>query len=173
MFEITTKEAIDLVSRLRRRWKTREKMLLGAFVPFRTRVIAALAFVFIIVFSESANAINDSQVKCSRICAAENCNSVGIRYGKYCGVGWSGYPGEKPCDDLDACCKIHDECVDEKGLTNIKCHEKFKRRIKKVQKSWNVGFSRNCPYDTVVPTMVQGMDMAILLSQLGDSKFEL
>lgn len=41
--------------------------------------------------------------------------AVGIRYGKYCGVGWSGCPGEKPCDDLDACCKIHDECVDKKG----------------------------------------------------------
>ncbi|KAK9209427.1 hypothetical protein WN944_001793 [Citrus x changshan-huyou] len=90
-------------------------MLLGAFVPFRTRVIAALAFVFIIVFSESASAINDSQVICSRICVAENCNSVGIQYKKYCGVGWSDYPGEKPCDDWDACCKIHDECVDKKS----------------------------------------------------------
>ncbi|XP_024033323.1 probable phospholipase A2 homolog 1 [Citrus clementina] len=153
--------------------KREKKMLLGAFVPFRTCVIAAFAFVFIIVFSESASALNDSQVKCSRTCVAENCNSVGIRYGKYCGVGWSGCPGEKPCDDLDACCKIHDECVDKKGLTNIKCHEKFKRCIKKVQKSAKVGFSRECPYDTVVPTMVQGMDMAILLSQLGGSKFEL
>ncbi|KAH9780182.1 putative phospholipase A2 [Citrus sinensis] len=128
-------------------------MLLGAFVPFRTRVISTLAFVFIIVFSESAGAINDTQVKCSRTCVAENCNSVGIRYGKYCGVGWSGCPREKPCDDLDACYKIHDECVDKKGLTNIKCQEN------------NVRFSRKCPYDTVVPTMVQGMDMAILLSQ--------
>ncbi|ESR64646.1 hypothetical protein CICLE_v10010252mg, partial [Citrus x clementina] len=104
---------------------------------------------------------------------AQRFSAVGIRYGKYCGVGWSGCPGEKPCDDLDACCKIHDECVDKKGLTNIKCHEKFKRCIKKVQKSAKVGFSRECPYDTVVPTMVQGMDMAILLSQLGGSKFEL
>lgn len=41
--------------------------------------------------------------------------AIGIRYGKYCGVGWTGCPGEKPCDDLDACCKIHDECVEKKG----------------------------------------------------------
>lgn len=41
--------------------------------------------------------------------------AVGIRYGKFCGVGWTGCPGEKPCDDLDACCKIHDECVSDKG----------------------------------------------------------
>ena len=44
--------------------------------------------------------------------------AVGIRYGKFCGVGWTGCPGEKPCDDLDACCKIHDECVEKKGNFN-------------------------------------------------------
>ncbi|KAG9453113.1 hypothetical protein H6P81_006017 [Aristolochia fimbriata] len=41
--------------------------------------------------------------------------AFGIRYGKYCGVGWTDCPGEKPCDDdLDACCKTHDECVEKK-----------------------------------------------------------
>lgn len=44
------------------------------------------------------------------------CLAIGIRYGKYCGVGWTGCPGEKPCDDLDACCKIHDECVEKNGI---------------------------------------------------------
>ncbi|KAK4853273.1 hypothetical protein QYF36_006456 [Acer negundo] len=149
------------------------RMLIVAVVPVRTRVTLAFAFIFffLIVFSDCAN--NDSQVKCSRTCVAQNCNSVGIRYGKYCGVGWTGCPGEKPCDDLDACCKIHDECVEKKGLTNVRCHEKFKTCIKKVQKSGNVGFSHDCPYDRAVPTMVQGMDMAILLSQFGNSKLEL
>ncbi|KAK4396940.1 Phospholipase A2-beta [Sesamum angolense] len=71
---------------------------------------ASAAFLFFfIVIAESAN---DSQVGCSKTCVAENCDTIGIRYGKYCGVGWSGCPGEKPCDDLDACCKIHDECVE-------------------------------------------------------------
>lgn len=59
------------------------------------------------------------------------------------------------------------------GLIDIKCHEKFKKCIKKVQKSGKVGFSRACPYETAVPTMVQGMDLAILLSQFGNSKDEL
>ncbi|KAJ9181705.1 hypothetical protein P3X46_005772, partial [Hevea brasiliensis] len=58
-------------------------------------------------------------------------------------------------------------------LMSIKCHEKFKSCIKKVKKSGKVGFSRDCPYETAVPTMVQGMDMAILLSQLGSPKIEL
>ena len=32
-------------------------------------------------------------------------------YGKYCGIGYTGCPGEKPCDGLDACCKDHDACI--------------------------------------------------------------
>ncbi|KAK9274926.1 hypothetical protein L1049_022181 [Liquidambar formosana] len=48
------------------------------------------------------------------------------------------------------------ECSNHSGgLTNVKCHEKFKSCIKKVQKSGKVGFSRKCPYGTAVPTMVQ------------------
>jgi hypothetical protein len=34
-----------------------------------------------------------------------------MRYGKYCGILYSGCPGEKPCDALDSCCMIHDNCV--------------------------------------------------------------
>ncbi|KAK6941413.1 hypothetical protein RJ641_026790 [Dillenia turbinata] len=139
-----------------------------------TRV--SVAFFFFFIFAEYAK--SDSQGRCSKTCVAEKCNTIGIRCGKYCGVGWSGCPGEKPCDDLDACCKIHDECVDKKafcfpGMTNVKCHEKFKTCIKKVQKSGKAGFSMDCPYDMAVPTMVQGMDMAIMLSQLGNSRIEL
>jgi len=147
----------------------------GTCIPSRARVavVASIAVIFFLCLAPIADCSNDSQVRCSKTCVAENCNTVGIRYGKYCGVGWSGCPGEKPCDDLDACCQIHDDCVGKKGMTNVKCHEKFKRCIKKVQKSGKVGFSRDCPYDTAVPTMVQGMDMAILLSQLGGPKLEL
>lgn len=137
---------------------------------------ATLLFTFfasLVLFSVIAESSNNSQAGCSKTCVAENCNSINIRYEKYCGVGWSGCPGEKPCDDLDACCKIHDECVEKHGMTNIKCHEKFKRCIKKVQKSGKAGFSRDCPYDTAVPTMTQGMDLAIMFSQFGNSKLEL
>ncbi|KAK8970507.1 hypothetical protein KSP40_PGU005185 [Platanthera guangdongensis] len=140
------------------------------------------------------------QETCSRSCVAESCYGMGIRYGKFCGVGLSGCPGEKPCDDLDACCMAHDECVGREGqpangttsywegerrstggrrlglgsttetplgMTNVKCHERFKRCMKKVAKSGKAGFSETCPYAAVIPTMTQGMDMAILLSQFG------
>lgn len=58
-------------------------------------------------------------------------------------------------------------------MANIKCHEKFKKCIKKAQNSGKAGFSKECPYEVVVPTMVQGMDMAIMMSQFASTKFEL
>ncbi|KAE8768045.1 hypothetical protein D1007_60521 [Hordeum vulgare] len=99
--------------------------------------------------------------------------AVGIRYGKFCGVGWSGCEGEEPCDDLDACCRDHDHCIDKKGLMSIKCHENFKNCMRKVKKAGKVGFSKKCPYELAMATMTQGMDMAIMLSQLGSQKLEL
>ncbi|KAL6221928.1 hypothetical protein ACLB2K_005320 [Fragaria x ananassa] len=136
-------------------------------------VTTRVAVAFILLASVAHCSSNNSEELCSRTCAAENCNSVGIRYGKYCGVGWTGCPGEKPCDDVDACCKIHDDCVGNTGVHDVKCHEKFKKCIKKVHKSGKVGFSKQCPYETVVPTMVQGMDLAIMFSQFSNSKLEL
>ncbi|TXG48293.1 hypothetical protein EZV62_027587 [Acer yangbiense] len=86
-------------------------MLLGAVVPVQTRVTLAFAFIFffLIVFSERAD--NDSP---------QNLPCPELQFGwdpvwEACGVEWTGCPGEKPCDDLDACCKIYDECVEKKS----------------------------------------------------------
>ena len=38
-----------------------------------------------------------------------------LRYNKYYGLLYNGCPGEKPCDDLDACCIYHDKCVQVKN----------------------------------------------------------
>lgn len=96
-------------------------------------------------------------------------SALSIRYGKYCGIGHSGCPGEEPCDDLDACC-----------MTNISCHKKFQRCVNRLSKAIKqsknkkVGFSTKCPYSVVIPTVNQGMDIGILFSQLGnDMKTEL
>ena len=43
-----------------------------------------------------------------------------MRYGKYCGVKYTGCPGEAPCDALDACCMIHDACVKATDSTYIR-----------------------------------------------------
>ncbi|CAN1239033.1 Probable phospholipase A2 homolog 1 [Linum grandiflorum] len=124
-------------------------------------LVVAFTFMFLFLFapvpSSSATNGDGAQAICSRTCIVQNCDSFGIRYGKYCGLGWTGCSGEKPCDDLDACCKIHDDCVGKKGLTNIKCHEKFKKCAKKVQKSGKVGFSKQCSYDKAIPTMINAL----------------
>ncbi|KAF8650814.1 hypothetical protein HU200_063719 [Digitaria exilis] len=49
--------------------------------------------------------------ECSRTCESEHCTAPLMRYGKYCGVRYTGCPGESPCDALDACCMLHDACV--------------------------------------------------------------
>nr|ADE77457.1 unknown [Picea sitchensis] len=145
---------------------------LYTFIIFIVIILSSHIFhCFQIVVASKAN--RTSQPNCSRACVVQDCNSFGIRYGKYCGVGWTGCPGEEPCDDLDACCKLHDECVEKKGMMNVKCHEKFKKCIKKVQKSGKPGFSEQCSYDVAVPTMTQGMDMAIMFSQFNSPGYEL
>eukprot|EP00897_Mesotaenium_endlicherianum_P010486 jgi/Mesen1/9466/ME000627S08841 len=88
-----------------------------------------------------------------------------LRYGKYCGVGHGGCIGEEPCDDLDSCCKGHDDCVMEYGMNNVECHLDFKECMQRVAKSKKKGFSKTCPYSVVIPTMMQGMDLSIMLSQ--------
>ncbi|KAL9242030.1 hypothetical protein vseg_016075 [Gypsophila vaccaria] len=136
-------------------------------------ISTTLIFSFLAFAAASSSSSDTAKIQCSKKCVALNCDNMGIRYGKYCGVGHSGCPGEKPCDDLDSCCQIHDNCVEKQGMTNVKCHEKFKRCIKKVQKSSKAGFSKDCPYDIAVPTMVQGMDLAIMMSKIAGPRLEL
>ncbi|KAK3435862.1 hypothetical protein EUGRSUZ_C00294 [Eucalyptus grandis] len=38
-----------------------------------------------------------------------------MRYGKYCGLLYSGCPEERPYDGLDACCMKHDVCIQAKN----------------------------------------------------------
>ncbi|XP_019436767.1 PREDICTED: probable phospholipase A2 homolog 1 [Lupinus angustifolius] len=133
---------------------------------------ASVAFALLSVFLAVVHC-SDIPNACSKKCIAENCDTIGIKYGKYCGVGYSGCPDEKPCDDLDACCMAHDNCVGKFGMVHVKCHVKFKKCLTKVQKSGKVGFSKVCPYSTAAPTMISGMDLAIMLSQLGNHSDDL
>ncbi|GLJ18013.1 hypothetical protein SUGI_0317560 [Cryptomeria japonica] len=53
---------------------------------------------------------------CSRQCQSAFCSVPPLlKYGKYCGVGYTGCPGEVPCDGLDGCCQAHDFCVQQKN----------------------------------------------------------
>ncbi|XP_014507858.1 phospholipase A2-beta [Vigna radiata var. radiata] len=128
-----------------------------------SRATAAFGVLLCLLLAAHCSAQN-----CSRTCIAEQCDTIGIRYGKYCGVGYSGCAGEKPCDGLDACCMAHDDCVGRYGMTHVKCHKKLKNCLTREHESGKAGFSKDCPYSTAAPTMIRGMDLAILLSQLGE-----
>ncbi|XP_057763395.1 probable phospholipase A2 homolog 1 [Arachis stenosperma] len=128
-----------------------------------TAVVVVLLLAVLVDLSEvQANA-------CSKKCIAEQCHVLSIRYGKYCGVGYSGCPGEQPCDDIDACCMAHDNCVDKEGMVSVDCHHKLKKCLIDVQKSGKEGFSKECPVSVAAPTMIKGMDFAILMTQLGSN----
>ncbi|KAK1287003.1 Phospholipase A2-alpha [Acorus calamus] len=58
--------------------------------------------------------------QCSRKCESQFCTVAPfLRYGKYCGILYSGCRGERPCDGLDACCKIHDDCVQSRHTASF------------------------------------------------------
>ncbi|KAF0907448.1 hypothetical protein E2562_017383 [Oryza meyeriana var. granulata] len=73
---------------------------------------------------------DDDNTKCSRTCESEHCMGTYaqaplMRYGKYCGVSYTGCPGEAPCDALDACCMLHDDCVQatDNDYLNMLCNQ--------------------------------------------------
>ncbi|CAN6363116.1 unnamed protein product [Urochloa humidicola] len=68
----------------------------------------------------------DTASDCSRTCESEHCGAAPLmRYGKYCGVRYTGCPGEAPCDALDACCMLHDACVQatDNDYLNMWCNQ--------------------------------------------------
>ncbi|KAF0914851.1 hypothetical protein E2562_032527 [Oryza meyeriana var. granulata] len=72
---------------------------------------------------------------CSRTCESQFCTIAPLlRYGKYCGILYSGCPGERPCDTLDACCMVHDHCVDTHNddYLNTMCNENLLSCIDRV-----------------------------------------
>ncbi|CDY69584.1 BnaCnng64320D [Brassica napus] len=59
-------------------------------------------------------------------------------------------------------------------MTYVNCHKQFKRCLNKVSRSvkqsngTKVGFSTQCPYSVVIPTMYNGMDYGIFFSGIGN-----
>ncbi|XP_047339659.1 phospholipase A2-beta-like [Impatiens glandulifera] len=127
----------------------------------------AIAFSAIIFILSIADASVDTKLKCTKTCISDSCDNVAIRYGKYCGIGWTGCPGEEPCDDLDACCKHQDACMDKHGVGDVRCFHILNNCIDDLKKSGkNNGFSLKCPYNVAIPTIIQDTNMAISLNDL-------
>jgi len=62
-------------------------------------------------------ALRDDGSECKCECHTGDLNFVepGSGYGKYCGAGYGCASGQPGCDNADACCKIHDACVNQAG----------------------------------------------------------
>mmetsp|Transcript_39748 Transcript_39748/g.88350 ORF Transcript_39748/g.88350 Transcript_39748/m.88350 type:complete len:147 (-) Transcript_39748:604-1044(-) len=107
---------------------------------------------------------------CSRTCMEQDCDNFNIRYGKYCGVGHGGCKGEKPCDSVDACCRKHDNCVVKTGIMQANpCHIDFLNCLEKVADKGD-GFSTKCPYSMVIPSMKQGIQLALAFTTMAINK---
>ncbi|XP_022847347.1 phospholipase A2-alpha-like [Olea europaea var. sylvestris] len=107
--------------------------------------------------------------ECSRICESKFCAVPPfLRYGKYCGLLYSGCPGEQPCDRLDACCMKHDQCVQVKGsYLSQQCNQEFINCVDRFKKSGSPTFNGNtCKVDEVVHVIKDVINAAIIAGKI-------
>merc|ERR1711976_429615 len=91
--------------------------------------------------------------ECSKTCVSIDCDTAGLKYGKYCGLGHTGCKGEKPCDSVDACCMKHDACVGDRGMLADSCHEEFEVCLKKNGPNEKGFPGAKCDFEQIKKTM--------------------
>ncbi|KAK9076889.1 hypothetical protein SSX86_005224 [Deinandra increscens subsp. villosa] len=104
--------------------------------------------------------------ECSNTCESSFCNvSPLLRYGKYCGVLYSGCPGEKPCDELDACCMKHDSCISANNNNYLSevCNKDLLGCVERFKTAGSKAFKGNtCEVSDVTNTISAVMKAAVL-----------
>ncbi|XWS52301.1 hypothetical protein CRYUN_Cryun11dG0056200 [Craigia yunnanensis] len=119
---------------------------------------------------QSADSAISVSKECSRKCESEFCSVPPfLRYGKYCGILYSGCPGEIPCDGLDACCMKHDACVQAKNNDYLsqECSQNFINCMTNFQKSGGKTFKGNkCQVDEVIDVISVVMEAALLAGRV-------
>lgn len=102
---------------------------------------------------------------CSRKCESAFCSVPPLlRYGKYCGLLYSGCPGEKPCDGLDACCMTHDACVQARNNDYLsrECSQKFINCVERFKSAGAHTFKGNsCDPEEVINLIKVVMEAAL------------
>ncbi|GLJ27258.1 hypothetical protein SUGI_0534790 [Cryptomeria japonica] len=103
---------------------------------------------FIVLLSPSCHSF--TWEGCSTACESKFCSGVDsyivaplLRYGKYCGIFYSGCPGEDPCDGLDRCCMTHDHCISNSNYLNVTCNQDLLDCVQAYQNSGDGQFSGN------------------------------
>ncbi|KAF7152038.1 hypothetical protein RHSIM_Rhsim01G0112100 [Rhododendron simsii] len=104
--------------------------------------------------------------ECSRKCESQFCNVPPfLRYGKYCGLLYSGCPGEKPCDGLDACCMKHDDCIGAKNndYLSTECNQDLLNCITTFKRSGGKAFKGStCSVGEVANVITVVIEAALL-----------
>ncbi|KAJ6992636.1 galacturonokinase [Populus alba x Populus x berolinensis] len=122
------------------------------------------------IFTEKAALICDAGdcargKDCSRKCESEFCSVPPfLRYGKYCGLLYSGCPGEKPCDGLDACCMKHDACIQSKNNSYLsqECSQNFISCMSNFKTGARTFKGNKCRADEVIHVISVVMEAALL-----------
>ncbi|XP_030530587.1 phospholipase A2-alpha [Rhodamnia argentea] len=145
--------------------------------PSKLAPVITLIPLFVLFFSgvpvhalnvgvQASNAAVSVTKDCSRKCESEFCSVPPfLRYGKYCGILYSGCPGEKPCDGLDACCMKHDACVQAKNNDYLsqECSQNLLNCMANFKNSGGKMFKgSSCPVEDVVNVLSVVMEAALL-----------
>uniref|UniRef100_A0A7N1A2Z0 phospholipase A2 n=1 Tax=Kalanchoe fedtschenkoi TaxID=63787 RepID=A0A7N1A2Z0_KALFE len=144
-------------------------------LPFMPALLLTLLFCFsqlsVEAVSIGVQKIDDVSAsglseECSRKCESDFCFVPPfLRYGKYCGLRYSGCPGERPCDGLDACCMNHDACVQSKnnGYLSQECSKKLLRCMQSFKRSGAHSFEGStCDSDQVIDVISVAIKAALL-----------
>ncbi|KAK3119003.1 hypothetical protein QOZ80_9BG0712200 [Eleusine coracana subsp. coracana] len=111
----------------------------------------------------------DSDQDCSRTCESEHCAAAPLmRYGKYCGVSYTGCPGEAPCDALDACCMIHDACVQatDNDYLNMWCNQSLLDCVAAVRPSTTTFAENSCNVTEVADEITSLVEAAVYAKRI-------
>ncbi|KAF6141786.1 hypothetical protein GIB67_027964 [Kingdonia uniflora] len=143
-------------------------------------LILSFSLVVLLFANKSASALNvgiqttgtdiSTKKECSRKCESEFCSVPPfLRYGKYCGVLYSGCPGEKPCDGLDACCMKHDVCIQARNndYLNEGCNQGFLNCMAAFKDLGGPTFKENkCNVGEVVDAISVFIEAAVLAGRV-------
>ncbi|KQK13580.1 phospholipase A2 homolog 3 [Brachypodium distachyon] len=108
------------------------------------------------------------QQACSRTCESDHCTTAPfLRYGKYCGILYSGCPGERPCDPLDACCMHHDNCVQAKNdYLSTQCNESLLECLGELRDGTGTFEGNKCMIDEVIDVITIVIQAAVVAGRV-------
>ncbi|KAM0827947.1 hypothetical protein ACQ4PT_067865 [Festuca glaucescens] len=90
-----------------------------------------------------------------------------LRYGKYCGILYSGCPGERPCDPLDACCMRHDYCVQAKNdYLSTQCNESLLECLAELREGGGTFEGNKCMIDEVIDVITVVIEAAVVAGRV-------